>query len=200
MADRDFGNNSENTVGKSLMQLINQGKMLHIGPHFPTYISHGAATNTDKILANKHHYLNINTEPGGITSSDHIPIIFTLATQPFVIPQPKVYGLNKANWDAFQEVLESKIQVKELDDCSTEETETEVKNSTDTVKEAMEKYIPKREHKFVYQLRTTEIQLLELSYKRLKQNADSYGWTWDNFNEYLRINVKRHGTKIGKTI
>ncbi len=83
-------------------------------------------------------------------------------------------------------MLESKIQVKELDDCSTEEIE--VKNWMDTVKEAIEKYIPKREHKFVYQLRTTsEIQLLELSYKRLKQNADNYGWTWDNFNEYLRI-------------
>ncbi len=48
-----FGNNSENTVGKSLMQLINQGIMIHIGPHFPTYLSHGAATNPDKILANK---------------------------------------------------------------------------------------------------------------------------------------------------
>ncbi len=58
----------------------------------------------------------------------------------------------------------------------------------DTVKETMEKYIPKREHKFVYELRTTpEVQLLEFSYKRLKQNADNYGWTWDNFNEYLRI-------------
>ncbi len=96
---------------------------LHMGPHFPTYISHGAPTNPDKILANKHNYLNINTKPGEITSSDHIPIIFTLATQPFVISQPKVYRLSKANWDVFQAVLESKIQVKKLDDCSTQEIE-----------------------------------------------------------------------------
>ncbi len=49
---RYFGNGNENTIGKSLVQLINQGIMLHTGPHFPTYISHGAATNPDKILAN----------------------------------------------------------------------------------------------------------------------------------------------------
>ncbi|MFV0503605.1 MAG: hypothetical protein ACK5LT_06515, partial [Lachnospirales bacterium] len=141
-----FGNNSENMVGKSFMQLINQGIMIHIGPHFPTYLSHGAATNPDKILANKHHCLNINTEPGEITS-DHIPIKFTLATKPFIIPQPKVYRLNKADWDAFQAVPEHKIEVKELDNCSTNEIETEVKNCIDTIKEAMEKYIPKSEHK-----------------------------------------------------
>ena len=58
----------------------------------------------------------------------------------------------------------------------------------DTIKEAMEKYIPKSEHKFIYQLRKSpEIQLLESSFKRLKQNAEIHGWTWDNYNEYQRI-------------
>ncbi len=121
------------------MQLINQGIMIHIGPHFPTYLSYGAATNPDKILANKHHHLNINTEPGEITTSDQIPIKFTLATKPFIIPQPKVYRLNEANWDAFQAILEHKIEVKKLDNCSTHGIETEVKNWIDTIKEAMEK-------------------------------------------------------------
>ena len=34
-----FGNRDSNTVGKSLVQLINRGHMLHRGPRFPTYIS-----------------------------------------------------------------------------------------------------------------------------------------------------------------
>ena len=102
---RYFGNNNENTVGKSLFELINRGRMLHIGPHFPTYISHRTSTNSDKIFANKHHYLNTNIETGEITSSDHIPIKFTLATKPYIVPQPKIYKLNKANWDAFKTVF-----------------------------------------------------------------------------------------------
>ncbi len=34
-----FGNRDNNTVGKSLVNLINQGKMAHHGPHFPTFFS-----------------------------------------------------------------------------------------------------------------------------------------------------------------
>ena len=42
-----FGNKENNTVGKSLINLINQGKMLHLGPHFPTFLRHNTSTNPD---------------------------------------------------------------------------------------------------------------------------------------------------------
>lgn len=71
-------------MGKSLLQLINQGILLHLGPHFPDFINYGAATNPDKIFSNKHHYLNSISEPGNITTSDHIPIIFKLSSKPFI--------------------------------------------------------------------------------------------------------------------
>ncbi len=70
-----FGDTENNTVGKSLLNLINQGKIIHLGPHFPTFFSHKSQTNPDKIFANKHHYLNIICEPGEITTSDHLPVI-----------------------------------------------------------------------------------------------------------------------------
>ncbi len=185
---RYFGNKNENTVGKSLVQLIIQGVMLHMGPYFPTYIGHGAATNPDKILANKHHYLNITTEPGSIAISDHIPIVFTLATQPFIIPQPKIDTFHKANWNGFKTLLKTKIQVRDLDACNTNDLEHEVEKWMGTIKEAMNKHIPKREHKFLYQLKITpEIKTLELAYKTLKQNAEINGWTTANSGEYVKI-------------
>ena len=73
-----FGNRDNNTVGKSLINLINQGKLVHLGPHFPTYLSRNSTTNPDKIFSNKHHYLNCICEPGEVTSSDHLPVIFKL--------------------------------------------------------------------------------------------------------------------------
>lgn len=86
-----FGNADNNTVGKSLISLINQGKLIHLGPHFPTFFSHNSSTNPDKVFSNKHHYLNCISEPGEITTSDHLPIIFKLSTTPFITDKQKVY-------------------------------------------------------------------------------------------------------------
>ncbi len=79
-----FGNRDNNTVGKSLIHLINQGRMIHLSPHFPTFYSHNSTTNPDKIFTNKHHYLNCICEPGETTTSDHLPVIFKLSTKPFM--------------------------------------------------------------------------------------------------------------------
>ena len=34
-----FGNRDNNTVGKSLINLIDQGKMINLGPNFPTFFT-----------------------------------------------------------------------------------------------------------------------------------------------------------------
>ncbi len=78
-----FGNRDINKVGKSLVSLIIQGKMIHLGPHFPTYFSRNSSTNPE-MFSNKHHYLNSTCEPDEITTSDHLPIIFKLSTTPFI--------------------------------------------------------------------------------------------------------------------
>lgn len=79
-----FVNRENNVVSKSLVNLINQGKRLHLGPHSPTYIGHNSATTPDKTFSNKHHYLNYITEPGKLTISDPLPVIFNLSTTPFI--------------------------------------------------------------------------------------------------------------------
>ena len=84
-----FGNRDNNTVGKSLINLINQVKLIHIGPHFPTYFTHNSATNPDKIFSNKHHYLNCICEQGDITTSDNIPVILKFSTTPFITAKTK---------------------------------------------------------------------------------------------------------------
>ncbi len=94
---RHFGNVDNNTVGKSLIDLINGGKMLHLGPHFSTYLSINSATSSDKIFCNTHHYLNCLSEPGDITASDHIPSNFKLSTQSLLIETPLIYKAHKAN-------------------------------------------------------------------------------------------------------
>lgn len=183
-----FGNNDNNTVGKSLANLINQGKLIHLGPHFPTFLTRNATTNPDKIFCNKHHYLNCISEAGDVTTSDHLPIIFRLSTIPFITEKPKVYQTNKADWDLFQHILDSKINVTKLDGNTVEEIESALTSWTNLIKNAMDSAIPKSSFQYTYQLKITdEIKDLENQFKMLREFADHFGWTNQSHSEYMRI-------------
>ncbi len=74
-------------MGKSLVNLINQGKIIHLEPHFPTFFTRNSTTNPDKKkknISDKHHYLNYTCEPGELTTSDNLPIIFKRSSVPFI--------------------------------------------------------------------------------------------------------------------
>ena len=186
-----FGNRDNNTVGKSLINLINQGKMIHLGPYFPTFYSRNSRSNPDKIFSNKHHYLNCTSEPGEITTSDHLPIIFKLSTKPFIKEKPKVYNTHKADWDIFQRHLDSQVNVTNLEGHSVERIESETQRWLKTIKNAMDKAIPKSSHQYIYQLKTTpEIKNLENKYKTLKEFAEHFGWTNETYREQQRIKTE----------
>ncbi len=139
MEDTDTGNGANNRVEKSLINLINQGKMLHLGPHFPIFVSATSATSPDKIFSNKHHYLNCLSEPGEITTSDHIPIILRIAITPFIVETPPTYNTKKANWELFRETLNNRTQVNNLNSCNLEQIETATNKWMKTVKKATDK-------------------------------------------------------------
>ncbi len=69
----------------NLVQLMDQSKMVNLGPHFGTFVRQGSATSPDKIFANKQHYFNTITESGSITTSDHIPIVIRYPQNFFLI-------------------------------------------------------------------------------------------------------------------
>ncbi len=186
-----FGNSDNNTVGKSLHKLINEGKLLHLGPHFPTYFSLNSSTNPDKIFSNQHHYLNCISEQGDITTSDHLPVIFKLSTSPFIVEKPKIYKINKADWDLFHHKLDSKINISNLEGSNVEQLEAATKDWIKIVKSAMDIAIPKSSYQHIYQLKTTpEIKNLETQFKYLKEFATHFGWTPATYREYLRIKTE----------
>jgi len=186
-----FGNKDNNTVGKSLSNLINQGKLIHLGPHFPTYFSHNSSTNPDKVFANKHHYLNCIIEQGDITTSDHLPILFKLSTIPFIIEKSKIYKINKADWDLFHHKLDSRMIVTNFEGSNDEQLENATIDWINIVKSAMDIAIPKSTHQYIYQLKITpEIKDLESHFNNLKQYATLHGWTLQRYREYLRIKTE----------
>ncbi|KAG0419455.1 hypothetical protein EQH57_0505, partial [Dictyocoela roeselum] len=77
---RCLGHQNDNIMGKQLSTLLDRGHATHIGPYFPTFITHRSKTTPDIILSNRHAYHNFFSQPGPPTSSDHLAVIFTIST------------------------------------------------------------------------------------------------------------------------
>lgn len=92
-----LGHNSENQMGKQIATLINRGHATHIGPHFPTFITHRSKTTPDIILSNSLACYNHHAEPGPATPSDHIPVMFKISSSPIQIEIKPRLNFKKAN-------------------------------------------------------------------------------------------------------
>lgn len=90
--------------------LITNRTLLHLGPHFNTFISHNATSTPDIILSNTHTYHNLHATQGPITTSDHIPIIVKIATTPIVEEMALRPNFRRADWESFQSELEEKFR------------------------------------------------------------------------------------------
>ncbi len=97
-----LGYTHSNTKGRQLNTLIQNRLIQHIGPEFPTYYTHRRGTTPDIILTNHRTYHNTHTISGPLTTSDHIPIIFTISTATILIPSPTRPNYSKANWETFK--------------------------------------------------------------------------------------------------
>lgn len=185
---RCFGNNSSNTVGKSLAALIDQGHLQHLGPHFPTFIRQNTATSPDKIFSNKHHFLNTYMQPGNITSSDHLPIILTLSTKPIYIEQEARINTKHADWEAFRTTINESTHPINVNNITTDEIEDHLHSLILNIKNAMNTCIPTHTHKKIFQLKTNNtIRQLEQQYVTLSTTASIQGWTLPNFRKYTQL-------------
>ncbi len=182
-----LGNRTNNIVAKSIINLKEQGNLIHLGSQFPTYISHNTATNPDKVFSNKHNYLSTLIELGDITTSDHIPVILTVSTTPIYIKAKESFQYTKGNWEKFKGILNDKLTVKNLDNCTTYDFDQKFTNWINTFKHAMDESIPKCTHKPKYQIITTPVRELERDYNILRNTATTHGWAHITYREHTRI-------------
>ena len=185
---RCFGNHSSNVVGRSLSQIIDNGNLIHLGPHFNTYFKQNVVSIPDKVLTNKHNYLNTYIEPGDITTSDHIPIILRISTEPILIKKTETYNYNKADWDLFKSILNGKININDLQNLNIQQLEHEIRVWVYNIKQAITRTIPKTNYNTIYQIKpTSKIKFLQLTLNYLKLYVAQNGWTPNNFILFQRL-------------
>ena len=100
----------ENNIGKTLKLFINNDKLIHLGPNFPTFYSYNISSNPDLILSNNKTYHNIQIISGPITPPDHIAIIIKITVQRVITHEPPSPNLNKADWEAFRTEVERRTE------------------------------------------------------------------------------------------
>jgi hypothetical protein len=157
------------------MTLIDRGHAIHDGPYFPTFITHRSKTSPDIVLTNKQVYQNTFSEIGPLTSSDHIPIVYTISNNPIQIPILQRINFKKANWDRYRDNL-SANPIVTFENKTKNEIEIETKKWTEQIQKASEENIPKTKHRTIPHFKTThETRLLQIQHDAILQDILTYG-------------------------
>lgn len=184
-----LGYQHTNTKGRQINRLIRNRTIQHIGPEFPTYYTHGRGTTPDIILANYRVHHNIHVEQGPLTTSDHIPIILTIAASPILIPSsPKPYYKN-ADWEKFQNIVNTNMWSNTINNEIIETIDEAVENWHHAIKCGIQ-IIPQTWHKALPAPRhSNTTKLLLILFTNLTRHSRDHGWNYAQFRYYKNIQV-----------
>ena len=181
-----FGHRDKNMMGLTLDMLLNTNKLKHLGPDFPTLVNKKGTP--DIIVGNRVAHLNYSLKEGDITSSDHLPLIVTLATKPILIKIPPKPSYKKANWDLFKAQINERYETDNEDNNRNQRIQgiPEIKNKKyidqrienwmENIQKGKEKAIPMSTSKILPHAETSDyLKLLTQSYNNLKNRLNRQG-------------------------
>lgn len=99
---RGPGHRTSNPAGKIINNLITRGGSSHIDTNFNTFLGKGHSGMPDSTLTNGNNIINTVVKAVGISSSDHTLIMLTIVKTPILVPGPRSFRFNHANWEGFQ--------------------------------------------------------------------------------------------------
>ena len=184
-----LGYRHTNTKGRQLHHLIQNRTLQHIGPHFPTFISHQSATTPDIILTNLHTYHNIHITQGPLTSSDHIPVILNISTTPIQTPTTPRPSYKQANWENFTEELTHTCNtVEPQHNLTLEEIDTEIDNWYTKINTAIHNHIPTTHYITLPHTPFSHLtQTLITQFTAIKQHMHIHGWDIHTYRIYRNL-------------
>lgn len=185
-----IGNTTANTRGNNLYHLISRGLCYHVGPNFPTYFSHNAATSPDIILRNHLAFYNVLSLPGPLTPSDHIPIIMTISANPIQIPiRPRLH-FRKARWKEYKSHLLT-VPTPTDPNPTTQEIDQHLQTWTDHITEASARFIPILSHRIIPGIKPNRHTLeIQQTYQHLKFEVLTHGPTLERNRAIIRLQHK----------
>ena len=159
-----LGHNNSNPVGRNVNSLLNDDRCRHIGPHFPTLMTHNSTTSPDIALTNSQTFHNVRLQPGPMTSSDHIPIIATISCNPIAIPIKPRRQFRKADWDGYVNYL-TDLNLPTDENPTLEQIDYYLEDWTKHVQDATDKFIPIIKYRTIPGIKPNDTtKLLQIQY------------------------------------
>ena len=184
-----FGNRRNNQVGKNLDRFLRQGKLSYLGPNFPTFFCPRGSTTPDIILGNSKIFHNIESSPGPVTLSDHLPVLLTLTTKAILKPSLPILQFNKANWEQFEIEIENKMtDVIPPNNLTKVELDTQLDAWFEIIETSIRNFIPTKVTNIKLKPITSPLlkQLLH-RFEGIKQQSLAAGWNRVHFTRYKII-------------
>ena len=183
-----LGYTHTNTKGRQINTLVQNRLIQHIGPDFPTFYTHRRGTTPDIVLTNYRTYHNTNFEPGPLTTSDHIPIIFTISTTPILIPVHPRPNYRKADWEKFEATVTDSIANNNLDNATLEDIDSAVENWHESINRATLEAIPKTFYKRLPSpIHSNTTKLLMTTFSELQTYSRINGWNMQTYRYYNNL-------------
>lgn len=179
-----LGYGNSNTSGRQIVKMIDRKLIRHVGPDFSTFINHRSTTSPDIILTNSKTYHNTFTETGPPTSSDHIPIIFTISLNPIMKEIPARINFKKANWQGYKEELK-RHPYTQTPLILPQEIDKALLNWTKSVKKASANNIPYTKYRSIPHFKTDHnTRMIRIQHDTLLDEIRLYG---PNLNRQKRL-------------
>lgn len=185
-----LGDRTENQVGKGLNRFLNNNKLVHLGPNFPTFLSHNSATAPDLVLSNDRTYHNTKIETGPLTSSDHIPVIMTITARVITEPRKNKLVYKRADWNKFREIIQTEIQEvrEESEQEGIENVDNRLQSWYDVVAEGMRQAIPTTNRVLVAKpICNDNIKTIQKEFNTLLNFSRRNGWTLQSYARYREL-------------
>ena len=92
---------ANNPKGKHMETINRLGRINPRGPTFTTFIGGNYTTKHDKVFTNQSFYYSLHLKQGPVTTSDHLPIIAIISSNPLQILIKTRFSYRTANWEDF---------------------------------------------------------------------------------------------------
>ena len=166
-------------MGVITKDMFRRNLVSFVSPDFNTRTSQQGISRTDSILKNIQAFLNYSIREGDLTTSDHIPVIFTILTMAIVKDTHGRKQYSGANWEDFKRLVENDIDVKQeerdlrgnLRGINMETIDKELDDWFNIIQQCLNNATPNRTLNYILHPKESDLlKVLYMTYNRIRSN------------------------------
>ena len=201
---RFIGHNDNNNIGKIIDSMITKNMVSYLGPEFNTRIAGNGISRPDIILRNMKGFYNYSIREGEVTTSDHLPIIFKIATTAIIKECPPRRQYKRTDWTRTKEKINQDMEELNITrnlsnnprNVDKEIIDQEIKKWTESIIQRVNEETPVKKMIYVPHPKESDLlKLLQEIYNQIK-NKDVYSQEDRRMLQRVQEEIKTENIRI----